>query len=607
MRNLTRLAVDTETTGTSFFKPYPGFHHVCKPFIVSACDDKGKTFLWRWAVNPKTRNVSIPTKDKKDLRTLFSSYDRLVFHNALFDVRALAAVNIRIPWTQVDDTMVLSHVHCSDGSHRLKDLALLHLDIPTEDETALKADVISKRAGLKRQGIQSGPSVTTDYFLSEFANHYAETDVIRTMGLWNYLSANLLSRGTSSHYQAMLSVLPSTYHMEGQGFDTIGLERGVQKFTKKCNQITKKITLQTHPDFNPNSPKQVQDRLFNLHNFPVLKTTDTGQPSTDADALEDLLNVERNLNGNDPGKALVRTILELREYETGRRYLTSYLKFRDKDGILRPHYNPTGTAGTRFSSSQPNGQNIGKNAAVSLRGYFGPTHPFTVWYAIDYDQLELRLMASLSEDTNLQKILAEGGDQHQATADALEVSRSRGKAVNFSWQYGAGNKKLARMIDMDAQDFSKKMRTAYPRILDFMKASSDIVRRQGHVNTAFGYPLEVSHESPHKGANYRVQGTAGEIVKYAMSDIWDAGLIGDRKLIRLLGNIHDELIFAVHFKSLAIQRDLKTQVPQDILDIIGLMEYQGEKIGCATPVSLTLITNTWDKGVELEINNLKPF
>ncbi len=125
------LAVDTETTGTHF-------RHGCRPYAVSACNDDGDVYLWEWDVDPMTRKPIIPARDIKDVQALMDA-DDIVFHNTKFDVRALESIGIKPqPWDKVQDSLIASHVLASAESHKLKDLSLMLLDIPDDDQHELK-------------------------------------------------------------------------------------------------------------------------------------------------------------------------------------------------------------------------------------------------------------------------------------------------------------------------------------------------------------------------------------------------------------------------------------------------------------------------------------
>jgi DNA polymerase-1 len=227
---------------------------------------------------------------------------------------------------------------------------------------------------------------------------------------------------------------------------------------------------------------------------------------------------------------------------------------------------------------------------------FGPDDKH-VWYCLDYNQLEIRIMAKASGDANLTRLLREGGDQHQLTADAIndlrinqlklpplggDLSRSRkiAKNINFAWQYGAGVYKLSAMAGIDVESFRQAMCSAYPGVVAFMERTIAEADQTGCVHTLYGYRLPVPANESYKGINYIVQGTAGDVCKNAMlacdTYIREQGLTDS---ISLILTIHDELIFEA-------RKDLPTHHVEALQDIASRV---GEPIGCVLPAELKTV------------------
>jgi DNA polymerase family A len=224
-----------------------------------------------------------------------------------------------------------------------------------------------------------------------------------------------------------------------------------------------------------------------------------------------------------------------------------------KDLYLFPTFNPVGITLTRFSSRNPNGQNVSKKPHIPLRKLFQPA-PGRVWVCIDYSQLELRLFAAASGDESLTDAFRKGYDFHTFTACGMygyniehpsEIPshlRRVAKNVNFGIVYGAGPAKIA-LTSGDSEAYEKYSKQ-FPKARQYMDAVIRGVERTGSVHTLYGYELRVYPEPAYKGVNYVVQGTAGELVKRAMTALYfdpDTPLDWDR--CRLVLNVHDELVF----------------------------------------------------------------
>ena len=243
------IAIDTETTG-------PYLHHGCKPFMVTSCDNEGYTKKWEFNVNPYTRE---PTYDLKTVNNLFrylSKYDTWVFHNALFDMKALSLLEYRnydklLNSVDIHDTMLMAHCLDSLGKKGLKGLALLYLDFPEGDEKELDKAVLKARRVAKKLGwaiasdkedslkalkdkkgkcdfwlpkcvADLSPSGTLDprtaEHFSTVCSTYAVGDVERTMGLYIYFRKVLNDKKDWKHYEKNRLCLLPTYLMKNQGF-----------------------------------------------------------------------------------------------------------------------------------------------------------------------------------------------------------------------------------------------------------------------------------------------------------------------------------------------------------------------------------------------------
>ncbi len=275
----------------------------------------------------------------------------------------------------------------------------------------------------------------------------------------------------------------------------------------------------------------------------------------------------------------------------------------------------SGTGTTRFSSSNPNGQNISKKNKVKfgqkgqegyaefvipkLRDVFGPTLDKT-WYAIDYSQLELRVFAAVSQEQPLIDALNAGYDFHGFVAsmifkkpmDEVEDSeRTIAKNVNFALIFGAGEKKVNETAGIS--NAYELFANQFPNAISYMQKTIKEVQKNGHLRTVDGYRLDIPPNAPYKGVNYLVQGTAGRIVKHAMIKIANESWF-DWKQIRLVLQIHDELIIEVN-------NDSPFNSPQYISRIMDLMSEAGAEMGMNTPSSCERICSDWGHGEEIVV------
>ena len=314
-------------------------------------------------------------------------------------------------------------------------------------------------------------------------------------------------------------------------------------------------------DFNLNSPKQLQAILYQEQNLPILAKTPTGQPSTAESVLQELAFDYR----------LPAVILE---YRSLNKLVSTYidaLPKRINPNTHRVHtsYNQAVTATGRLSSSEPNLQNIpvrSDEGRLIRKAFIAP--PEHVIIAADYSQIELRIMAHLSQDAGLQKAFANGWDIHSATAselfsvplsDVTHEHRRRAKAVNFGLIYGMSAFGLAKQLGVERQDAQRYIDLyfqRYPGVLDYMERTRNLAHQQGYVETLFGrrlYLPEINARNVMRqkaaertAINAPMQGTAADIIKKAMIAVAEFQNKQPHPELRMIMQVHDELVFEVH-------------------------------------------------------------
>lgn len=313
--------------------------------------------------------------------------------------------------------------------------------------------------------------------------------------------------------------------------------------------------------FNLNSPKQLQEILFEKLKLPAFSKTPTGQPSTAESVLQELAFDYR----------LPAVILEYRSLS---KLVSTYIDALPKciNPIThRVHtcYNQAVAATGRLSSSEPNLQNIpirNEEGRLIRKAFIAP--PGHVLVAADYSQIELRIMAHLSQDENLLKAFTMGWDIHAATASEIfqvpleEVTheqRRRSKAINFGLIYGMSAFGLSKQLGIERQDAQNYMDSyfkRYPSVLEYMERTRKQAHQQGYVETLFGRRLHLPEintrnmvrqkAAERMAINAPMQGTAADIIKKAMIAIAKWQEQQQHPYSRMIMQVHDELIFEVH-------------------------------------------------------------
>jgi DNA polymerase-1 len=310
-------------------------------------------------------------------------------------------------------------------------------------------------------------------------------------------------------------------------------------------------------ELNLNSPRQLAQLLFEKLQLPILKKTKTG-PSTDADVLEQLAGM---------GHEVPRLIMEYRELEKLRSTYVEVLPQRvnRQTGRIHTSFNQTGAATGRLSSSDPNLQNIPIRTprGEEIRRGFVPA-PGSVFLVADYSQVELRLIAHLSEDEAFIRAFRQGGDIHRQTAAIIfdipldqvtSEMRGQAKTINFATIYGQGPFALARQLGItqdEARAFIAQYFQRFSGVREYLDRMVKTARDRGYVETIFGRRRYIP-EIRDRNFNVRsfgertatkspVQGSAADLIKVAMKNIHhairDQGLTG-----RMLLQVHDELVF----------------------------------------------------------------
>lgn len=348
--------------------------------------------------------------------------------------------------------------------------------------------------------------------------------------------------------------------------------------------LEKQIHAMAGVEFNINSPKQLEGVLFDQLGLPSLRKTKTGR-STSAEVLEELAT-------RFPEQTLLTSILE---YRTLTKLLGTYIQalprvIRGSTGRLHTDYSQTAAATGRLASSDPNLQNIPVKSPLgrSIRRAFLPNRDGDVLVSADYSQIELRVLAHLCQDAGMIEAMRSGTDIHRAVAartrgkraeDVTREERSAAKAVTFGVIYGMGAFGLARDLRVEraeAQAFIDAFFNSFPGVRTFVDSTIERARNDKEVRTLFGRrrPLpDIDSRTPHRrhqaerfAVNSVVQGSAADLIKKAMVDLYD-DFAKRKSPTRMLLQIHDELLFELPRDLVEGEKEHIRSLMEDVLDL----------------------------------------
>jgi DNA polymerase-1 len=468
-----------------------------------------------------------------------------------------------------DDTMLISYVTDGGtlGGHGMDALSekwLGHTPIAFKDVSG------------------SGKSfVTFDHVEIGKATAYAAEDADVTLRLWHVLKPRLVAKGLVSVYERLeRPLVPVLANMEQRGIsiDRQILSRLSGELAQNAARIEDEIYALVGERINIGSPKQLGDILFGRMGLPGGSKTKTGQWSTSAQLLEDLAT---------EGHELPRKIVDWRQLTKLKSTYTDALPGFVNPETKRVHtsYAMASTTTGRLSSSDPNLQNIPVRTAEGrkIRTAFiaEPGHRLI---SADYSQIELRVLAHVAEIPQLRQAFADGADIHAITASEMfsvpvegmpSEIRRRAKAINFGIIYGISAFGLANQLSIpreEAGSYIKKYFERFPGIRDYIEETKETARRDGYVETIFGrrihYP-DIRSPNPSVRAfnerastNARLQGTAADIIRRAMVRMDGALATAGLDAVRMLLQVHDELIFE------AREDDVEAAIPviRDVME-----------------------------------------
>ncbi|HHG3185289.1 TPA: DNA polymerase I [Vibrio parahaemolyticus] len=479
-----------------------------------------------------------------------------VGQNLKYDASVLARYGIEMKGIKYD-TMLASYVYNSvGGKHDMDSLALRFLQ-----HSCISFEQIAGKG--KNQ-------LTFNQIELEQASPYSAEDADVTLRLHNRLFANIEQdeKLKSVYEEIEMPLVPVLSRIERTGvlIDDMKLSAQSVEIAARLEELEQKAYKIAEQEFNMNSPKQLQAILFEKMGLPVVKKTPSGTPSTNEEVLQELA----------LDYPLPKLILEYRRLAKLKSTYTDKLPkmINPSTGRVHTSYHQAVTATGRLSSTDPNLQNIPirNEEGRRIRQAFVAPAGYKI-LAVDYSQIELRIMAHLSGDQALLDAFRDGKDIHAATAAEImgvsidQVSseqRRRAKAVNFGLIYGMSAFGLAKQLGIprgEAQAYMDKYFERYPGVMQYMEDTRSAAADKGYVETIFGRRLHLPEIKSRNGMrrkaaeraaiNAPMQGTAADIIKKAM-------LLVDQWIqeegnghVKLLMQVHDELVFEVEESSLS--------------------------------------------------------
>ena len=534
------LALDTETTGTD---PMDA-ELVGMSFSIT----ENQAF---YVPVPAEREEAI--KIVREFEPVFKNEKSLkVGQNIKYDMLVLQNYGIEVRG-KLFDTMVAHYVLQPELRHNMDYLAEIYLHYQTIH--------IEELIGPKGKGQKNMRDLSPqEVYL------YACEDADVTLKLKNILEQELKKNDAEKlFYEIEMPLVPVLVNIESNGvrLDTEALKQSSEHFTTRLQSIEKEIYTLAEGEFNIASPKQVGEILFDkLKIVEKAKKTRTGQYVTSEEVLESLRNKHDII-----GKIL--------EYRGLKKLLSTYIDalpqlINPKTGRIHTSFNQTVTATGRLSSSNPNLQNIPirDEDGKEIRKAFIPDDGCS-FFSADYSQIELRIMAHLSEDKNMIDAFLSGYDIHAATAakiykvDIKEVTadmRRKAKTANFGIIYGISVFGLAERMNVDRKEAKELIDgyfETYPQVKSYMDKSIQVAREHGYVETIFhrkrflpdinSRNAVVRGYAERNAINAPIQGSAADIIKVAMARIYERFKAEGLKAKMIL-QVHDELNFSVPAK-----------------------------------------------------------
>lgn len=629
------IGFDTETTGLD---PYKG----AKVFSFSTCTEEGKTAVYR--LDHPTEGA----RNRERLQDLLANPDIVkVCQNYHFDYAVLKENGYFIhPDTVWEDTLIMSQLHDNIASGHALDAICVRL---CSDVNALEEwNDIDKRIN-KARTIYGTYDKIPEALMTPYQHIDAERVMLVFQSFRKYIHG---SPEVYKDYLNEIALVKTTVDFERRGIALCKEES--QKLLSWMQNELKEVESESlrllGEHINWNSADQVSSILYERLKLPILNRTKTGAPSTNKDTLEELRDHAQRMG--EQVLSIFDCILRQRSYTKGVAMVSSYIELAGAEGIIHPHINTNIAQTGRESGENPNMQNISKDTALKNR-YTVPARKCfraranCVLFLIDYAGIEMRLIVELTGEPEFVELINRNGDPHALAAEIFygakftdkktgidfisrtdskfkqkyrsEIKRARSekereeitdkyykqvkktlrtsaKNSQFALAYGARLPRVADTLGL-SQEEARTGYNAYcarfPRIYNFTKNMMREIESVGYVTTPFGRRLKTNPVKPFTASNYRVQGTAANIIKLAQIRV-DAYLQKNYPdKMYLLLPIHDELI-------IEMKRELLPKHKEILKDIRRIMITMPE-IKIPLDVEIKMTTYTWYQAKEIKV------
>lgn len=525
----------------------PTYHPIAIDLETTGLDPwKHEIVLMSWWDGKREKGGVIRTLDGIRKFLHVTRHHPKLFWNAKFDLSFLQWDGIKVT-SEVIDVMVLARLVSSDErSYGLKHLGGKYLHESGVEEHRLKA-WMKRHKGKMHEAPDS------------LLVPYAIKDAEMTWDL-HYVFQPLVDERTRKLMDMEMSVLRAVLDMEDRGFrvDRSYAQALREQVESERTVVLAKLKVMTgREDFKPLSVVHLRQLLYEELKVPVARRTPKGDPSTDRIALLDV--------PEGKAKRFADLLLDYRKlHKASTTYLKNFVERTDAFGVLRASFNQSGAKTGRFSSSGPNLQNIprpGEGALGKVRNCITARKNHVLVF-IDYDQVELRLAAHFANEKDMIQTILAGGDLHGLTATKIfgvspddpdfKTKRQISKTLNFAILYGVGpstfrdtllNDAEVRIPHAEATEVVANYKDAYPGVVRLFDEVHEQVRTKGWIENAYGRRMKVLKSKAYIGVNYLIQGTAADLMKrklvvcHEFLDGWKS---------KLLGTIHDELVFEIH-------------------------------------------------------------
>ena len=558
-----QCVIDTETDSLDFM--------IARLVGISLATDAGEACYIPLQHQDITMNQLSFEDTLERIKTITQNQNiRKIGQNIKYDMHVLKNYGLSF-FGEIEDTMLMSYVLDSTESHGMDKLSSKHLS----HECISFESIVGK-------GVNQ---LTFDQINISDAFTYAAEDADVTLQLYNLFHKKILKDDKAKYiyYQIEIPSLKTLFEIERNGvlISEKILQNQSQEIGLKIIDLESQAFKIAGQPFNLSSPKQLREILFDKIGITSTRKTPTGIPSTSEDVLEELSNIH----------PLPKVILEHRSLSKLKNTYTDKLPkmVNSTSGRIHTNYNQAVAITGRLASSEPNLQNIPikTEEGRKVRKAFIAKQDALI-LSCDYSQIELRIMAHLSQDAGLIESFQQNEDIHKATAskifnmspaDISSEQRRFAKVINFGLIYGMSAFGLAQTLNIDrnsSKNFIEQYFEKYPGVKNYMDISKIKAKDQGYVETIFGRKLWVPEINSPNGMrraaaerasiNAPMQGTAADLIKMAMNKVQN--WLANKKLkSMIIMQVHDELVLEVPKEELDI---IKKEVPSIMSEVASL-------------------------------------